>query len=239
MNSFQSVKRDMIIEAPIEKVWKALTEAEQLTRWYAKEASVDFRVGGRMELDHGWGASTSGVITEIEHGKHFILQGEDMSLTITTLTQEAAGVRVAIEYRLELPFGDAGQAIADNMAYGTLLFLQNLKSVYETGQDIREKMWRTWIGIQHTTVHQQGEQPTGSKVLSVKDSSPAAASALQPDDIIVKINTTTISSYSDLEAAIQEQAIHDQVSLTVWRNGDTICISCGIGTYPVSYCASA
>lgn len=237
MNSFQSVKRDMLIEAPLEKVWSALTEAEQLTRWYAKDASVDFRVGGRMELDHGWGASTSGVITEIEHGKHFILQGEDMSLTITTLTQEAAGVRVAIEYRLELPLGDAGQAIADNMAYGTLLFLHNLKSVYETGQDTREKMWRTWIGFQHMTVHPQAGQPAGSKVLTVKDSSPAAAAGLGPNDVIVNINNTTISSYSDLEAAIRELAIDEQVSLTVWRNGDTISITCGIGSYPVPYCA--
>lgn len=32
MNSLQSVKRDMLIEAPIEKVWSALTEAGQLTR---------------------------------------------------------------------------------------------------------------------------------------------------------------------------------------------------------------
>lgn len=237
MNSLQSVKRDMLIEAPLEKVWSALTEAEQLTRWYAKEASVDFRVGGRMELDHGWGASTSGVITEIEYGKHFILQGEDMSLTITTLTQEAAGVRVSIEYRLELPFGDAGQAIADNMAYGTLLFLHNLKAVYETGQDTREKMWRTWIGIQHMTVHTQDGQPAGSKVISVKGSSPAAVAGLQPDDILVNINNTTISSYSDLEAAICELAIDEQVSLTVCRNGDIISITCGIGSYPVPYCA--
>lgn len=234
MNSLQSVKRDMLIEAPLEKVWSALTEAEQLTRWYAKEASVDFRVGGRMELDHGWGASTSGVITEIEYGKHYILQGEDMSLTITTLTQEVAGVRVSIEYRLELPFGDAGQAIADNMAYGTLLFLHNMKAVYETG---REKMWRTWIGIEHMTVHTQDGQPAGSKVISVKGSSPAAVAGLQPDDILVSINNTTISSYSDLEAAICELAIDEQVSLTVCRNGDIISITCGIGSYPVPYCA--
>lgn len=86
-------------------------------------------------------------------------------------------------------------------------------------------------------VHPQDGQPAGSKVLTVKGSSPAAAAGLQPDDIIVNINNTTISSYSDLEAAIRELAIDEQFSLTVWRNGDIISITCSIGSYPVPYCA--
>lgn len=237
MNNVQSVVRDIVIDAPIEKVWQALTEAEQLNRWYTKEATVDFRVGGRMELDHGWGANTSGVITEIEQGKHFILQSEDTSLTITTLTQESTGVRVTIEYQLELPLGDVGQSIADNMAYGTLLFLENLKSVYEADLDNRANMWKTRIGVQHTTVHSNDLQPSGSKVLSVKASSHASVAGFQPEDIIIKVNDTTISSYSDVEAIIQQHQVDDQLILTVWRAGDILQLPCRLDAYPIPYSA--
>ncbi|OPA76848.1 hypothetical protein BVG16_16980 [Paenibacillus selenitireducens] len=65
MNSTQSVKRDILIQAPIETVWQALTQPEHLNRWYTKDASVDFRVGGQMKLAHGWGVHTFATITEI------------------------------------------------------------------------------------------------------------------------------------------------------------------------------
>lgn len=235
MSNIHSVKRDIIIQAPLEKVWQALTQPEHLNRWYTKEATVDFRVGGRMKLAHGWGVHTSAVITEITELKQFVMQSEDMSLIITTLEQEADGVRVTIEYQLELPSGDKGQAILEDMAYGTYQFLQNLKSVYETGEDQRSGMWRTWIGITHTTTNMGDEQ--GTKVLSVSDQSPAKRAGLLPGDIISEVNGRPVRGYYDLEAMIHKYTVNDELILSVWRNGQSFQLQCGVAAYPHAYSA--
>ena len=43
----RAVETTLEIEAPREAVWKALTEASELVRWFPLEAEVEPRVGGR------------------------------------------------------------------------------------------------------------------------------------------------------------------------------------------------
>ena len=33
-------QHEIVIDAPLEAVWKAITDAEELTRWFVQEASV-------------------------------------------------------------------------------------------------------------------------------------------------------------------------------------------------------
>lgn len=50
-----SIEREVLIEAPIERVWAALTEPASVSAWFCsgREISIDLRVGGVMILDHG------------------------------------------------------------------------------------------------------------------------------------------------------------------------------------------
>ena len=41
------VKRDILIEAPIQYVWRAFTDPEQLMEWLPNEATLDLRPGGK------------------------------------------------------------------------------------------------------------------------------------------------------------------------------------------------
>lgn len=41
------IERDMLIEAPIDYVWRALTDPEQLMEWFPNEATLDLRPGGK------------------------------------------------------------------------------------------------------------------------------------------------------------------------------------------------
>jgi uncharacterized protein YndB with AHSA1/START domain len=41
---------EIVIDAPIEAVWKAITDAEELTRWFVGEASVTPGVGGTIAI---------------------------------------------------------------------------------------------------------------------------------------------------------------------------------------------
>jgi uncharacterized protein YndB with AHSA1/START domain len=54
MNS-DSIEREVLIEAPIERVWAALTEPASVSAWFCsgREVTIDLRAGGVMFLDHG------------------------------------------------------------------------------------------------------------------------------------------------------------------------------------------
>jgi len=49
---------EIVIDAPIESVWKAITDAEELTRWFVEEASVTPGVGGAFVIS--WGGDEKG-----------------------------------------------------------------------------------------------------------------------------------------------------------------------------------
>src|SRR2546423_11902923 len=44
------VEREVLIEAPIEVVWAVITEPEHVKQWFADEAEIELRPGGRGEL---------------------------------------------------------------------------------------------------------------------------------------------------------------------------------------------
>ena len=46
------IRLSMIIDAPREKVFRALIEPEALNQWLAQDATMESRVGGRFDL--GW-----------------------------------------------------------------------------------------------------------------------------------------------------------------------------------------
>ena len=45
----RAIKRELKVAVSIERVWTALTDAEQLRRWYAREIDVAARIGGRLD----------------------------------------------------------------------------------------------------------------------------------------------------------------------------------------------
>jgi uncharacterized protein YndB with AHSA1/START domain len=49
------IERDIVIAAPIERVWKVLTAPEHVGVWFGQgqPVEIDLRPGGTMVLDHG------------------------------------------------------------------------------------------------------------------------------------------------------------------------------------------
>jgi uncharacterized protein YndB with AHSA1/START domain len=41
---------EIVIDAPIEAVWKAIVDGEELTRWFVEEATVEPGVGGTFTI---------------------------------------------------------------------------------------------------------------------------------------------------------------------------------------------
>jgi len=54
----RSQQHEIVIDAPVEAVWKAISDGEELTRWFVEEASVEPGVGGTITIS--WGGDEKG-----------------------------------------------------------------------------------------------------------------------------------------------------------------------------------
>lgn len=232
-----SVKREVFIEAPVESVWKALTEPEERNQWETRTCSLELKVGGQVSFDYGWGVTANGTIVELIPFEKITLEDAEKDLTIWTLSPENNGTRVAVEYT-GLWLGDQGHMIMENMAYGTKLFLLNLKSVLEEHKDLRSTFWNCWLGITHTSIRpehfEQYKVEKGTFVLHVQEGTDIS-NKLFAGDVIIEANHKTIETYEDLELTLTEVLPEQALPLTVFRNGEKVELEITVMAYPVAY----
>ena len=54
------VERDVMIEAPVEVVWRTITEPDQITRWFADRVELELEPGGQGYM--GFGEDQGGAV---------------------------------------------------------------------------------------------------------------------------------------------------------------------------------
>ena len=97
-----SIAREIVIDAPPERVWAIVTEAQHLAGWFSDAAEIDLQPGGAMLLTwHGHGTYRARVETvEAPHTFAFRwLRREDAegsTLVVMTLTPEGDGTRLRV-----------------------------------------------------------------------------------------------------------------------------------------------
>ena len=101
-----SIQREVLLPAPPERVWRALTQADQLAAWFGTHASIDLRPGG--EVVFTWDGSTGprgvnrGVIEIVDPPRRFAFrwqsQPEDVPMTLVefTLERHPLGTRLRV-----------------------------------------------------------------------------------------------------------------------------------------------
>jgi uncharacterized protein YndB with AHSA1/START domain len=97
------VRREVVVEAPLEHVWRAITEADQLVRWFPdKIAEVDLRPGGAIRIEWQDGEFDDGTVDVVEAPSRFAFRwhgaGFDSPETMVEFTLEptADGTRVVV-----------------------------------------------------------------------------------------------------------------------------------------------
>jgi len=68
----RSVELEVTIDAPVEAVWKALSDAAELVRWFAPEAKVKPGVGGTIWISWGEGMAGEGRIRVWEPNRRLV-----------------------------------------------------------------------------------------------------------------------------------------------------------------------
>jgi uncharacterized protein YndB with AHSA1/START domain len=87
------VEKTVTIDAPPDVVWRALTEADELTRWFPVDARVKPGLGGSIWLSWGGGIEGEAPITGWESGRHL------------QWTEARGAVKIAVDFHLEAKGG--------------------------------------------------------------------------------------------------------------------------------------
>ncbi len=109
MVSADRIEQEVVIAAPVERVWAVLTEPEHVGQWFGqgKPAQIDLRPGGIMVLDHGEYGTFPTRIEKVDPPRYFSYHwasaypgeeatGENSTLVEFTLTPEGDGTRLRL-----------------------------------------------------------------------------------------------------------------------------------------------
>lgn len=130
----------MLIQAPLERVWNALTNSTELQNWFAEHIDVDIRVGGKYAFygrDIPWGVaaeSATGVIFELQDRKSigWSWRFKDMNTTFgIEVEAKGGGTEARLSHEMPENEADYGYWIARDYSE---VYLHNLKSYCETGE---------------------------------------------------------------------------------------------------------
>ena len=90
------------IDAPIEEVWKALTEAQEIARWFAPNMTVKPGTGGSMTADWGSGLVWKNAIEIWEPNRHLrLVETRDHFISVAQPSGEMEPCRLVQDYYLE------------------------------------------------------------------------------------------------------------------------------------------
>ncbi len=93
---------------------------------------------------------------------------------------------------------------------------------------------RPYMGVEYRMISRQvailNDLPEGAYVMNVVSGSPAEKAGVQTDDIITKINGAKLTDTNDLAHVVSGKKVGDQVTLTIWRNNQTLTKSVTLGT---------
>ncbi len=91
---------------------------------------------------------------------------------------------------------------------------------------------KPYIGVSVADVSQESQSyglPQGAAIRSIAEDSPAEKSGLNIGDIITKVDDTTITSSAELVSIIGDSEVGQELTLTVYRKGETIELKLTVG----------
>jgi len=90
------IRREIVLPAPREEVWEALTEPERLEDWFANDVDLDLRPGGGASFRWSNGEERHATVTEVDHERRLSFEWEDEGEVELTLDDDADGTRLTV-----------------------------------------------------------------------------------------------------------------------------------------------
>jgi uncharacterized protein YndB with AHSA1/START domain len=140
------IKDAIVIEAPPEQVFRALTEPEALERWLATRVESDVRTGGRFRYDFEFDDPTQnnaqeGEYLAIDPGRRVMLPWTfpfSPKQTRVEYALEPSGEGTSLQFSHDgFESGEPWDGARERFTGGWRLFLEGLKRYVETGEEAR------------------------------------------------------------------------------------------------------
>jgi uncharacterized protein YndB with AHSA1/START domain len=90
------IRKEIVLPAPREEVWQALTDPERLADWFANDVELDLRPGGGMHFRWGNGEERRATVTEVEPEERLAFEWDDEGEVAFTLADDADGTRLTV-----------------------------------------------------------------------------------------------------------------------------------------------
>lgn len=126
------IEREIVVDAPMERVWAVVTQPEHLGEWFGTEAptDVDLRAGGTLTFVHGEGGKFPVAIERYEPPRLIAWRWAsdypdekpkegNSTLVEFTLAEEGSGTRLTVVETgfaaLDMPAGGREKSYRDNV----------------------------------------------------------------------------------------------------------------------------
>jgi len=224
-----TVTAETLVLAPLNRAYRAFTNSTSLREWLCDAATVQAHPGGRM---YAWWRGDyyfSGHYLALEENKCVKFRwipsatSADPVPTEVTVTFEERDGAVSVHLEHDVPDGDESQSAADSYLENWVESFENLKSVLETGVDLRIAN-RPMLGIFLGDFTE--EQATalgvpvreGLRLDGVVAGMGAERAGLQKDDVLVGMAGKPITSdFNSLPLAIAGKKGGDTVEVIIYR----------------------
>ena len=90
------VTREVVLEAPVEEVWEALTDPEQLEEWFANDVELDLEPGGDGVFRWDDGEERHAVVEEVVPERRFTFTWDNEGRVEIELEEVEGGTRVLV-----------------------------------------------------------------------------------------------------------------------------------------------
>ena len=224
-----TVSTEIFVNAPMKFAYRAFTNSTSLREWLCDVATVEPRPNGRMYLWWRGDFYSSGHYLEVKENRHVKfrwfsnIDSAPTEVTVT-FTGQDGGTLVRLEH--DVPDDPAWAQTAEGFRKSWAQSLENLKSVLETGIDLRFAN-RPMLGIVPGDFTE--EQATalgvpvreGMRLDGVVDGMGAQKCGLQRDDVIVEFDGHPIrSDASSLPNAIAGKKGGDTIEVIYYRGAE-------------------
>ncbi len=226
---FRQLEFKAHLKSPADEVYRAFIHPTALRDWFCNASQVDPRPGGRLYFFWNEGYYTNGTFTRLEPAKtiHFTWQGKTepaVTQVQVSLTPENDRTNLVLTHK-EIPTSPDWDTTIEQFKKDWASSLENLRSVVETGIDLREArrpMMGILIGELSPEIAAKLGVPVkvGVRLAGTVAGLGAQAAGLQADDVLVGLAGQELSGYDSLGSVIHQYKAGDEVEVAFYRGSE-------------------
>jgi len=235
------VTAETFVNAPVRSAYRAFTNSTSLREWLADVATLDPHPRGRMYLWWRGDFYSSGHYLALEEDKcvkfrWFANIDPGPTEVSVTFTEQDGGTLVRLDH--EVPQDEAWSGKAETFRENWVDSLENLKSVLETGVDLRIAN-RPMLGIAPGDFTEEQAVALGVPVREglrldgLVAGMGAERAGFQKDDVLVEMAGHPITDFNTLVLAIAGKKGGDPVEVTFYRGPEKKTITMELSKRPM------